>query len=203
MPTRLPISAAAELGKKFGLKTIVLHAWDGALQHLVSWGDTVQNCDYAAQAAALMEKAFDWQGVEERLPSRVKALKAEVAKLKADVATLNDRLHERTQALLNELDEERRARQAGFAHWPVKPVGQPYPVVITETRRDERPPGSDAVDFDTRPPTRKEREDEALLHRAGMCSHAIRQSAIDPSRCWTCQVVGLPIQPSTLPRHAP
>lgn len=186
MPSRVPVSALKKLADEHGLLTAVLHGWDGTLQHIVTYGSTVENCDFAAQAGTIMEKAFEWPDMEERLPSRVR-------KLKAQVAELNVRLAERTRHLLAELDGERKARQAGLAHWPIVPNNQHYPVGIIAVTRDERPPGSDAVDFEVRKATREEREAEYHLHQAGKCPHTIRQSVLDPSRCWTCQVVGLPV----------
>ncbi len=189
---RIPVTALKELVNRFDLKTAVLHAWDGDRQHIVTYGSSVVHCDYAAQAGTIMEKAFNWEGVAERLPSRVRKLKTENEKLKAEVAELNNRLHERTQNLLSELGEERRARQAGLAHWPKIPDGQNYPVIIDAAFEVNAPALGQIDGYELRAPTRKEREDEDLLYRAGTCTHRIRQSAVDLDRCWTCQLSGLP-----------
>ena len=47
---RLPIAAAKDLGKKYGLARVLVIAVDEAsdLIHTVSWGDTKQNCGFAA-----------------------------------------------------------------------------------------------------------------------------------------------------------
>ncbi len=181
MPARVPVSALKKLADEHGLVTAVLHGWDGKLQHLVTYGKDVVHCDYAAQAGTIMEKAFGWEGMEERLPSRVR-------KLKAEIAELNVRLAERTRHLLAELDGERKARQAGLAHWPVIPNGQHYPVGIVEVAEDQERHGCEV-----RKATREEREAEYHLHQAGKCPHTIRQSVLDLDRCWTCQASGLPV----------
>ena len=47
---RLPIKAARDLGKKYGLARVLIIAVDehDDLTHTVSWGDTKENCGFAA-----------------------------------------------------------------------------------------------------------------------------------------------------------
>ena len=47
---KLPITAAKNLGKKYGLSRVLVIAVDevGDRTHTVSWGDTKQNCGFAA-----------------------------------------------------------------------------------------------------------------------------------------------------------
>lgn len=47
---RLPIKAAEDLGKKYGLSRVLIIAVDPKddLTHTVSWGDTKENCGFAA-----------------------------------------------------------------------------------------------------------------------------------------------------------
>ena len=47
---KLPIAAAEDVGKKYGLSRVLIIAVDstGDVTHTVSWGDTKWNCGFAA-----------------------------------------------------------------------------------------------------------------------------------------------------------
>lgn len=89
MPRRVPIRVAREVGRQQGLSQVILVAWDGKRMHVVTWGDTTEACDQAAQGGDLVKKAL---GYPERdigtLPSRVKKMKARIADLEEQLARL-------------------------------------------------------------------------------------------------------------------
>lgn len=50
MPKRIPIVAAERIAKEYGLKQVLLIAWDGERAHVVTYGATKQDCANAALA---------------------------------------------------------------------------------------------------------------------------------------------------------
>jgi len=88
MPQTIPISAIKKFAKDNGLTVVVTLGWDGELSHVLTYGDTVVNCD---KAAIFGDKLKDYLGWPESLhaePSRVNALKKENIQLKSEVALL-------------------------------------------------------------------------------------------------------------------
>lgn len=51
MPKRISIKAAKQLAKDLGLNQVILLAWDGELTHIVTYGESAEDCDQAAQRA--------------------------------------------------------------------------------------------------------------------------------------------------------
>ena len=74
MPKHFPISAAKALAKSQGCSQIIIAAWDGERTHIVTYGDTVEACDQAAQGGDKIKAALGWTDVPMVLPSRVKQL---------------------------------------------------------------------------------------------------------------------------------
>lgn len=60
---KLPINAAKDVGKKYGLSRVLLIAVDenDNLTHTVSWGDTKQNCGLAAMDIQKLRAVLDAQ----------------------------------------------------------------------------------------------------------------------------------------------
>jgi hypothetical protein len=88
MPQTIPISAIKKFAKDNGLTVVVALGWDGKLSHVLTYGDTIVNCD---KAAIFGDKLKDYLGWPESLhaePSRVKELKKENIQLKSEVALL-------------------------------------------------------------------------------------------------------------------
>lgn len=85
MPKRIPVTAAKAVAKQFDLKQVILLAWDGERTHVVTYGDTVEDCDQAAQGGDKMKAAMGWTDVAPALPSRVRALTERVAELEAEL----------------------------------------------------------------------------------------------------------------------
>lgn len=82
MPKRVPIKAAKDVGREHGLTQVILLGWDGERTHVVTWGNTVEACDQAAQGGDRVKKALNWPddllGDE---PHRVRKLKARIVEL--------------------------------------------------------------------------------------------------------------------------
>lgn len=87
MPKRIPVSAAKKLAQEQRCRQVIVLAWDGALTHVVTYGETSEDCDQAAQGGDLIKQAMGWP--EHKLfPSRVQALtsRAEAAENERDQA---------------------------------------------------------------------------------------------------------------------
>jgi hypothetical protein len=94
MPVHIPISAAKQVAKDQGLKQVILAAWDGELTHIVTYGVSVEDCDQAAQGGDRIKKALGWPDDANCLPSRVKALKAELTAARQRIAEQDARIRE-------------------------------------------------------------------------------------------------------------
>lgn len=72
---RIPVKDLAEVAKRHRGKLAVLVIYDGDSTHVVSWGDTVHNCDRAAQLSEHLKKAMGWpEKLWSTIPSRVAKL---------------------------------------------------------------------------------------------------------------------------------
>lgn len=60
MPKHIPISAAKEMGKKFGLSQIIITAWDGERTHVITYGVTLMDCEQAAIGGNKIKRALGW-----------------------------------------------------------------------------------------------------------------------------------------------
>ena len=86
MPARVPIAAAKGVARSYGLRQVILAAWDGERTHVVTFGVSIEDCDQAALGGNKIKKALGWPEDANCLPSRVKALQAELARLKREGA---------------------------------------------------------------------------------------------------------------------
>src|ERR1043166_9750175 len=89
MPKRIPISAAKQVAKEQGCRQVIIMAWDGETTHCVTYGTTVEDCDQAAQGGNKIKKALGWPESLMAEPSRVKALKARIKELEAQLHAPN------------------------------------------------------------------------------------------------------------------
>ena len=103
MPKRVPIKAAKEFAKSQGLDQVIIAAWDGERTHIVTYGKSTEDCDQAAQGGDLIKKALGWPEEANSLPSRVKKLTAEVARLKEELDFYRKTENTRTVPFLREL----------------------------------------------------------------------------------------------------
>lgn len=83
MPKRIPIAAASTFAKAQGLKQVIILAWDGERTHVVTYGQTAEDCDQAAQGGDKIKAALGWPESLNTAPSRVRTLQAQVNRLTA------------------------------------------------------------------------------------------------------------------------
>lgn len=87
MPEKLPIRGARELAVRYGLRQVILAAWDGARTHVVTYGATSDDCDQAAQGGEMIKRVMGWPNWEAP-PPRVKKLKLQIERLEAELDRL-------------------------------------------------------------------------------------------------------------------
>jgi hypothetical protein len=82
---RIPICAAKDIGNTYGCDQVLVFAWSRktGLQHVVTWGRTVEDCDQIAQGGNHLKRVIlGWPESESCAePNRVKKLKAQIAAL--------------------------------------------------------------------------------------------------------------------------
>ena len=57
---RIPISAAAAVGREHGQRQVLLVTWDGERTHVVTWGANVEECRQAAAGGNAVKRALGW-----------------------------------------------------------------------------------------------------------------------------------------------
>lgn len=97
MPKRIPISALKALAQAQGLRQAILLAWDGELTHVVTYGESVEDCDQAAQGGDKAKEYLGWADTPIVYPSRVQALMDRIKVLEARNEELEDWYHEAEQ----------------------------------------------------------------------------------------------------------
>jgi len=82
VPRYLPIAAAKSVSEKYGCRQVILLAWDGERTHVVTYGETPDDCERAALGGNMLKKKWGWPECNDQ-PSRVRKLEAENAELRA------------------------------------------------------------------------------------------------------------------------
>lgn len=92
MPKRIPIRALSEFCQQQGLEQAVLFGYDGDLQHVVTWGSSVENCASAADFGNRLKAVLDWPEHTKCEPSRVKTLQKKLETAYQRIAELQEKL---------------------------------------------------------------------------------------------------------------
>jgi len=59
MPVRIPISAARRVADLHELRQVIIIAWDGERTHIVTYGQTRQECKMAAEGGERIAKFLE------------------------------------------------------------------------------------------------------------------------------------------------
>ena len=81
MTKRIPIKSLKDLAEAQGLSHAILFAFDGERNHVVTYGQTVEECSQAADFGNTLKKELGWPESLTAQPSRVKRLEAEIKNL--------------------------------------------------------------------------------------------------------------------------
>lgn len=88
---RIPIKAARDLGKRFGLTHVIIFATEekdtNKPNHIVTWGRTLEACGQAADFGNMMKKSLGWPESLHQQPSRVRRLQKTIKELKEKLRT--------------------------------------------------------------------------------------------------------------------
>lgn len=56
----IPVADLQVIGERYKLSQVILVAWDGAREHVVTWGRTLDDADNAADGGNLVKAALHW-----------------------------------------------------------------------------------------------------------------------------------------------
>jgi len=85
MPKRIPVSSLKKFAKEQKLTMAILLAWDGQLTHVVTWGQSLEECAKAADAGNSLKTAIGWPDSLHAQPSRVRKLQERIKKLEDEI----------------------------------------------------------------------------------------------------------------------
>jgi len=72
-PKRIPIKAAKEVAEKLGLRQVILVAWDGEATHVITYGETEEDCAQAAIGGNKIKRAIGFpEEMTHEKPARVR-----------------------------------------------------------------------------------------------------------------------------------
>jgi hypothetical protein len=75
MSERIPIKSAKDIAINYGYSQVIIVAWDGetGVQHVTTYGKTIQDCEQAAKGGNFVKKALGWSDeLCHDVPSRAK-----------------------------------------------------------------------------------------------------------------------------------
>lgn len=88
----VPVDALKVLCDEQNLKIAVLLGWDGDLNHVVTYGETVSQSDHAATYGNTLKKQLGWSDDLQMPSPKVTALVEENEGLKAKIIELESKL---------------------------------------------------------------------------------------------------------------
>lgn len=92
MNKRIPIKAAKAFAFAQGQRLVVIFAWDGECNHLVTYGKTIEDCSRAADFGNRLKTTLGWPQSLMSQPARVRKLEDRVQELEAKLAKSEERL---------------------------------------------------------------------------------------------------------------
>ncbi len=82
MPKRIPIRAAKSIAREFDCRQVILAVWDGERTHIITYGQSLDDCDQAAHGGNFIKNALGWPAsLCQTEPSRVQRLKRRIREL--------------------------------------------------------------------------------------------------------------------------
>ena len=84
---RIPIKAAKELASKYGLSHVIIfaHQREPYLDHIVTFGHSLEECEQAAQFGNTLKDALGWPENLKSQPSRVRKLQKRIKELEDQI----------------------------------------------------------------------------------------------------------------------
>jgi hypothetical protein len=88
MMSKLPIKAVKQLANDYQMSQVIVFGWDGERTHVATYGKSVEDCDQAARGANAIKRGWEWPEDTIAEPSRVKALREKIKRLKQELSSL-------------------------------------------------------------------------------------------------------------------
>lgn len=84
---KIPIKAAKELSEKYDLSHVIIfaHQREPYLDHIVTFGKSLKECDEAAQFGDTLKDGLGWPEKLKTLPSRVRKFQKRIKELEAQL----------------------------------------------------------------------------------------------------------------------
>jgi hypothetical protein len=90
---RIPINAVKKVAEAFGQTHVIILAYDGKEQHVVTYGNTKKACAQAATGGNMVKAAAGWPESLAADPAPVARLKKRIRELEQDVVVLQGELN--------------------------------------------------------------------------------------------------------------
>ena len=87
---RIPIKAAKEICNKYGYTHVIIFAYKPELQHITTFGKSIENCAEAADFGNRLKNLLKWPESLRVQPSRVRKLQERIKYLENRVEQLED-----------------------------------------------------------------------------------------------------------------
>jgi hypothetical protein len=89
MAKNLPVSIAKKVADDNNLKQVIILGWDGETTHVITYGQTINDCDQAAQGGNKLKRVLGWPESLNANPPRVESLLKKIAALEVQLKELN------------------------------------------------------------------------------------------------------------------
>jgi len=118
----IPVKQAEGFAIANGLKQVIIFGHDGENTHVLTWGDTVEHSAQAAAGANHVKKQWGWPAVDVVESEKVKALRARIAELEAQLPV------QTTVHVIEGTEYERGwgCRPDGFAAFPTEEAAKAW-----------------------------------------------------------------------------
>jgi hypothetical protein len=93
-PKRIPIKALRDLARQLSQRQAILLCWDGSCSHVVTWGQTTEDCAQAAEGGNRIKDLLGWPETLHAWPSRVRRLQERISQLEIMLETLQGEIDE-------------------------------------------------------------------------------------------------------------
>lgn len=77
----IPIHSAKRFARAHNLTQVIILGWDGTDTHIVSYGETLDDCDQAAIGANKLKDFFSWPENLRAEPSRITKIKQDLKQI--------------------------------------------------------------------------------------------------------------------------
>jgi hypothetical protein len=137
VPEKLPVERLQEFAKAHDLRQVIVFAWDGILSHIVTWGDTAEVSDAAAEAANRIKKVMGWPSATIVESTKVDALRAELNTALLNNKTQSETIRIQTNRITDLTDELRKSVE----NRSTEPIPRVFCVEATEMDFGQRSEG--------------------------------------------------------------